>query len=258
MTGFLFDKIVFGPIHSRRFGQSLGINLLPIQSKMCSFNCVYCECGWNTHNCLDFQNGLVPLELFEQALEEKLIKLNNSNEDFDVITFAGNGEPTLHKDFEAIIDKTIELRNKYCPNTKIVVLTNSTQLHRENVVNALNKIEMPVLKIDSVNQDTFRNINLPAGNLKIENIIENIKKIHNPIIQTIFLRGEVKGVYINNTTDEEINNYIEVLNEISPSLIMIYPIDRPPPAQNLEKLSKEEIIKIANKIQAAGHHVLSV
>ncbi|OFX67436.1 MAG: hypothetical protein A2X12_11345 [Bacteroidetes bacterium GWE2_29_8] len=257
MSGILFDKIVFGPIHSRRFGQSLGVNLLPTNKKHCSFNCIYCECGWTKENDV-FNLNFVASDLIAEALELKLVELNNHEENLDVITFAGNGEPTLHPEFDIIIDNTIRLRDKYLKNVKIVVLTNSTQLCNKKVLDSLKKIELPVLKIDSGNEETFNKINLPTSGVKFNEIISNITQIDAPIIQTIFLRGEVNGVYVDNTTDQEIYSYIEVLKKVAPSLVMIYPIDRTPPAKNLEKLTKEDMKKIANRIESAGYKVFSV
>ncbi|MCL2039308.1 MAG: radical SAM protein [Bacteroidetes bacterium] len=267
----LKNNYIFGPIKSRRLGVSLGINVLPIEKKICTFNCIYCECGWNNNDvCNAVPHELISYpkhEIIIAELEQNLIKINNTTK-IDSITFSGNGEPTLHPLFPAIIYDTIELRNKYLPNTNISVLSNSTNLSNDAVVNALKKIDNAILKLDSANINTFENINLYNINNKkldgttkisIEKIIDGMKKFDgNFIFQIMFLRGKINGQIIDNTTEIEINGLINAIKKTNPKQIMIYPIDRITPADNLTKLDAHEMQKIANIIRNAGFNVLCV
>ena len=154
----LFDKVIFGPIRSRRLGLSLGVNLLPPTSKVCNFNCIYCECGWNTH---DRKPPLNSREEVAEALRAKLCEMAAEGECPDVITFAGNGEPTIHPDFEAIIDDTLALRDELSPSARVSVLSNATMLHRQSVCRALAKVDNNILKLDSAFDATARLMNGP-------------------------------------------------------------------------------------------------
>ena len=196
----LFDQIIFGPIHSRRLGLSLGVNLLPIDAKICSFDCIYCECGFNT----TMQDSPIPSrEQVYLTLEAKLKEMMAEGQIPDVITFAGNGEPTLHKDFEGIIDDTIALRNKFCPTAKVSVLSNSTRIHKPHVFIALNKVDNNILKFDSAIERTMQLMDRPTGkHINVAWFIEHLKKFEGRlIIQTMFLRGEINGESLDNTTD---------------------------------------------------------
>lgn len=250
----LFDQIIFGPVKSRRLGLSLGVNLLPVDAKICSFDCIYCECGFNT----TMKESPLPTrkQVFE-TLEVKLQEMVAANEIPDVITFAGNGEPTLHPEFEGIIDDTILLRNKYCPTAKVSVLSNSTKTHKPKILAALLKVDNNILKLDSALDSTIQLLDRPVGkHVTVKWLIEQFKKFEgNLIIQTMFLRGNVKGVIIDNTTDEEVNEWISALQEINPKQVMIYTIDRETPTQNLEKISLEELNQIAEKTRKFGFDV---
>lgn len=252
MSTLLFDEIVFGPIHSRRLGTSLGMNLLPYDGKVCSFNCIYCECGYN-------EDGRTKTELpnrknVKAALEHKLLKLKEENVKIDVITFAGNGEPTLHPHFAEIIDDTIELRNKYVPEAKISVLSNAMHIAKESVFNALKKIENNILKLDSANIETVRLIDQPnSPTYNIERQIEFFKKFEgNFILQTMFVRGSHKGQIVDNTTEEEINGWLDIIKITHPKEVMIYTIDRETPEKNLEKVPLEELKQIGKKVEQLG------
>lgn len=252
MSTFLFDDIVFGPVNSRRFGISLGINLLPVGYKFCTFNCIYCECGW-TFKADPKKHPLPKREEIYNRLNEVLDEMKMQEKAPDNITFAGNGEPTIHPHFAEIIDDTISLRDRYFPSTEITVLSNSTMLHKESVFEALNKIENNVLKLDTVNEDTFQSLNLPYANTSLYTIIENIKRFSgNQVIQTLFIRGRYDNKIIDNTTDKEINPWLKVLKKINPKYVMLYPIDRDTPASELEKISKDELDKIAERVEAIG------
>ncbi len=247
----LFDQIIFGPIRSRRLGLSLGVNLLPIDAKICTFNCIYCECGFNT----TMRESPIPTRTqVRESLELKLQQMVAAGQIPDVITFSGNGEPTLHADFEGIIDDTITLRNKYCLTAKVSVLSNSTQIHKPQVFSALNKIDNNILKFDSAIENTMQLIDRPTGKTsKVEWFIENLKKFEGRlIIQTMFIRGDFEGEKFDNTTDLEVAAWINALKEIRPQQVMIYSLDREVPADNLEKVTTEELNQIAEKARNHG------
>lgn len=252
MSTFLFDQIIFGPVKSRRLGISLGVNLLPTDSKICSFNCIYCECGWNPKK-REQKSKLPARELVKQKMEEKLQEMVRNNELPDVITFAGNGEPTLHPDFEKIIDDTIALRNLLAPNAKIAVLSNSSMLHKPSVVRALLKIEDNILKLDSAFEETVNLIDCPAGHFSLNKVVENLKSFNGKlIIQTLFLRGNHNGQTIDNTTEHEVSAWLKLIDEIKPSQVMIYTIDRDTPLAGLEKVKLEELKQIASRVESLG------
>jgi len=253
MSCFLFDKIIFGPVLSRRLGNSLGINLLPHNKKICSFNCVYCECGWTKpgHNIIEQP---YKREVVSEALETVLKKMSLQNDPLDHITFGGNGEPTLHPEFHNIVDDVISLRDKYFPDVKLTVLTNATTLLNSNTVAALRKIDKPILKIDAGNENTFKLINKPLTNINLNTIVNSIidAKIENTIIQTLFLRGTIDGYHIDNTAENELNVWLRYLQQIKPKFVMIYGIARETPAKNLVKISKQELDGIVLKIKKLG------
>lgn len=252
MSTFLFDDVVFGPVKSRRFGVSLGINLLPVGYKFCTFNCIYCECGWTFKENAKKHPLPKRVEIFKR-LEEVLRKMKIDGTSPDNITFAGNGEPTIHPQFAEIIDDTILLRDKYFPSAEITVLSNSTMLHKKSVFNALNKIENNVLKLDTVIDETFRVINQPYANTSLQTIIDNIKLFNgNQIIQTLFIRGKFENKAVDNTTDKELNEWLKVLKEIKPKYVMIYPIDRDTPVAELEKIPRNELDIISKRLEAVG------
>ena len=244
----LFHQIVFGPIHSRRLGKSLGVNLLPAHRKWCSFDCIYCECGWNADGAED--RHLPSKQDVAQALEQKLWELANQNVDPDVITFSGNGEPTLHPDFKAIIKTTITLRNFYTPNAKVCVLSNATQLGRSDVFEALLIVDKRIMKIDSAFQETVQKINQPASGYDIKHIVNQLKRFNGDfVLQTLFLRGYYKGAVIDNATWEEITAWLNIIRELKPKEVMIYTLDRETPAEGLEKVPIDELEAIAEQVR---------
>jgi len=252
MSTFLFDQIIFGPVKSRRLGVSLGVNLLPTDSKVCSFDCIYCECGW-TPKKREHKAVLPSRVQVRQKMEEKLTDMIQNNEWPDVITFAGNGEPTLHPEFEGIIDDTIELRNRLTPNARIAVLSNATMLHKSSVIRALLKVEDNIQKLDSGFEETIRRIDCPNSIFKLKEVVENLKLFHGKVIvQTLFLRGTYKDEIIDNTTEEELTEWLKRIAEIKPSQVMIYTIERDTPAAGLEKVEVEELEKIAVRVREIG------
>lgn len=255
MVTILFHSTIFGPIHSRRLGSSLGVNLSPNDGKVCSFDCVYCEAGYNSQGA--GTTGLPKREKVSQELEEKLKSMIEAGEHLDVITFSGNGEPTLHPQFAEIIDDTIALRDKYFPQVKISVLCNSTRLGNESVVTALRKVDNNILKLDSAITSTMHLINQPTSpSFTSEEVIEQIAQFAGQcVVQTMFLRGEHNGNKIDNTTSHEVEALIEAYKRISPRRVMIYSIDRKTPEQRLEKVLRDELETIAERIRKEGIEV---
>ena len=247
----LFGQIAYGPIHSRRLGTSLGMELMPLAHKLCTFNCVYCECGWNT----PVSHPKLPTrEEVKMALEARL----KEGLDLDVITFSGNGEPTLHPDFLSIIEDTCALRDQYCPKAKVSVLSNSTQLGRPDVVQALRLCDNRILKLDAATDEMMRRIDLPVNeHLTVKQIIEWLAQFNGDFtLQTCFLRGEHAGQRIDNTTPEELEAWYKAVDTMHPKQIMIYVIDRKTPEENLTKISREEMETIAAPLRAKGYDVI--
>lgn len=248
MPTFLFEEIVFGPVKSRRLGVSLGINLLPVDGKVCSFDCLYCECGLNSQN----KGGKLPKAAdVVAALIKKLEQLKTDKINPDVITFAGNGEPTLHPEFSFIIDETLRLRDLYFPNAKVSVLSNATQIANKRIFDALIKVDQAILKLDSANDETTRIMDRPVlKNFSVRSHVDNLKAFDGRlIIQTMLTKGSYNGECFDNTTDNEICSLIDLYNEIKPQSVMIYTIDRDTPINDLEKISLSELNRIAQKIR---------
>lgn len=248
----LFTSIVYGPIHSRRLGVSLGVNLMPTNTKLCTFDCVYCECGWNQ----PVSHPQLPTR--EQVRDALKAQLQNLNTPLNVITFSGNGEPTLHPDFLGIIQDTCELRDLYCPEAKISVLSNSTQLMREDVVEALRLCDNRILKLDSAIDDTMRLIDQPVNpNLSVKQIVERLQQFDGDFtLQTCFLRGEYQGQIIDNTTSEELQAWYQIIEVLHPKQVMIYVIDRTTPLQTLSKVPAEQMQQIAQPLRDKGIDVI--
>ncbi|MCH5227027.1 MAG: radical SAM protein [Muribaculaceae bacterium] len=247
----LFHSTIFGPIHSRRLGVSLGINLSPNDGKVCSFDCLYCEAGYNSQG--KGSSGLPLREKVKEQLRSKLIGMKEKGEPLDVITFSGNGEPTLHPDFPGIIEDVLALRNEFYPNAKVSVLTNSTKIFTPAVANALKEVDNNILKLDSAVEETMQIIDRPTSpSFTVDKVVEGLKQFAGSgIIQTMFLRGEHDGKPIDNTTPQEIDALIKAYKEIKPREIMIYSLDRSTPEEKLVKVSKEELEKIGEKIENA-------
>lgn len=247
----IFPSPIFGPVHSRRLGVSLGINLLPADGKVCSFDCVYCECGLNGDT--RTKKALPTREEVYKALEEKLVDMKNNGPIPDVFTFAGNGEPTAHPSFPEIIEDTLKLRDKYFPKAKVSVLSNSAFINRPAVFEALNKVDNNILKLDTVNEEYIQFVNRPSGSYSMHDVIEKMKAYRgNCIVQTMFLKGTYQGKSVNNTLDEYVLPWLEVIKEIAPRQVMIYTIDRETPDHNLKKATRQELDRIAKLIENIG------
>jgi wyosine [tRNA(Phe)-imidazoG37] synthetase (radical SAM superfamily) len=246
---FLHKSLVYGPLKSRRLGTSLGVNLLPVKRKVCNFECVYCECGWTESSIKD------PLPTVSQVtneLESRLHEASDSGQKIDHITFAGNGEPTLHPDFPEIVDHTIRLRNVYCPRARIAVLSNAVRARHEDVFHALQRADDAILKLDAGTETMFRLIDMPEKDVTLDQITDALRRFHGDvIIQSLFLRGHFNGQTINNTTALETDALIARLKTIGPRKVMIYTIDRQTPAEDLERVSPQLLSDIAGKMTAA-------
>ncbi len=249
MQTILFHSTIFGPIHSRRLGTSLGVNLSPADGKICSFDCLYCEAGFNAQG--PGEAGLPPREEVARLLEEKLKEMHQEGRSLDVITFSGNGEPTLHPDFPAILYDTLELRSRYFPQAKVSVLSNSTRADRPDVAAALMRADNNIVKLDSAITGTIRLLDRPnSPAFTAEKVIADLEKFRGTgIVQTMMLRGSFEGKRIDNTTPEEVSALIEAYRRIAPREIMLYSIDRPTPARELEKIPAEELHGIGAYIQ---------
>ena len=237
MSTVIYPSPIFGPIHSRRLGISLGINLQPADGKVCTFDCIYCECGFNKD-----RRPTLPRpsrQLVAQKLEEQLQKMVAEGQLPDVLTFAGNGEPTAHPHFAEIIDDTIRLRNQYCPHAKVCVLSNSTMIHRPEVHDALLRVDDNILKLDTVDPTYINKVDRPTGSYDVHQIIERMKAFNGHIIiQTMFMRGALSpsSLNVDNTGEEYVGPWLEVVK----------------PAQGLEKASREQLDAIRDRVIAAG------
>lgn len=248
----LFDQVIFGPVRSRRLGVSLGINLLPNHSKLCNFNCIYCECGWT-------RLKQVPKGKFHSRsevknnLEEALIRLKAKNILLDTITFAGNGEPTMHPEFDRIMSDTIALKGIYFPDVKIAVLTNAAMLNNSKIVDALKRADLRILKLDAGTEELFQKINQPLARRSLRWIVDHLHYFKgNLMVQTLFLKGKYDNVYIDNTTQDEVSAWLKLIEEIHPETVMLYSLDRATPAIQLEKIPVEKLNEIAVKVNNLG------
>ena len=247
----IYPSPIFGPVHSRRLGVSLGINLLPADGKVCSFDCIYCECGFNR----DFRpkQPMPTREEVALALETQLRKMLTEGPAPDVFTFAGNGEPTLHPDFPAIIDDTLRLRNQYFPQAKVSVLTNATQLHRADVFEALRRVDNNICKLDTIQPEYIRQVDRPNATYDVEAVIERLIAFgRDCVVQTMFMQGEHEGRSVSNVDSEYVMPWLSVLQLIQPREVMIYTIDRETPASDLKKATREQLDGIADKVRGAG------
>ena len=251
MSTIIYPSPIFGPVHSRRLGISLGINLLPADGKVCSFDCIYCECGFNKDH-----RPTLPMptrETVAAKLEEKLQQMQAEGQLPDVLTFAGNGEPTCHPHFAEIIDDTIRLRNRYCPKAKVSVLSNSTMIHRPQVHDALMRVDNNILKLDTIDPAYINKVDRPHGTYDVQQLIAHMRDFNgHVIVQTMFMRGQWNRQSVDNTGEEYVGPWLEAVKQIRPQQVMVYTIDRETPAQGLEKASREQLDAIRDRVIAAG------
>ena len=245
-----FDDIVFGPIFSRRLGSSLGVNILPTVGKLCNFDCIYCECGWNKDGKSD---GRFPrLAEVEAALEEKMSKAAAEGVPVDSITFSGNGEPTMNPDFPQIVDATVRLRDKYFPDAKVSVLSNAVLVARKEIAEALKKVDNPILKIDASSDDLIRKINKPVGSYRLGEIVEALKDFDgNFILQTMFLRAQD----FDTTEKDSLEAWMNIVRELRPREIMVYTIDRETPDKSLGKYTVDEMTAFVQPLLDEGFKI---
>lgn len=252
MSTIIYPSPIFGPIHSRRLGISLGVNLQPGDGKACTFDCIYCECGLNA----DFipKQKRPSRTAVAEALEERLRAMQQEGVTPDVLTFAGNGEPTAHPDFLGIIEDTVRIRDKYFPNAKVSVLSNATMIGRESVRKALMLVDNNILKLDTINQDYIRLIDRPVQpSYDVNAVIENMKLFNGHcIVQTMFMGGTLDGESVDNTSDAFVSPWLEAVKAIAPSQVMIYTIDRETPVSSLQKASPDTLNAIRDRVIAAG------
>lgn len=247
----IYPSPIFGPVHSRRLGVSLGINLLPADGKVCSFDCIYCECGFNADH--RPSKPMPTREEVREALEARLKDMKANGPFPDVLTFAGNGEPTAHPHFPEIIEDTLALRDQYFPKAKVSVLSNSTFIHRPAVFAALNKVDNNILKLDTVDDGYIHLVDRPAAKYSVSDIVERLKAFKgNCIIQTMFMKGTYMGKDVDNTSDKYVLPWLEAVKEIAPRQVMIYTIDRETPDQDLEKATHEELDRIVALLSKEG------
>lgn len=251
MATIIYPSPIFGPVKSRRLGISLGINLLPGDGKVCTFDCLYCECGLNAER--KPHSRFPSREEVSAALEKKLQQMQSEGAMPDVLTFAGNGEPTIHPHFGEIIEDTIALRDRYCPEAKVSVLSNSTMISRPEVFEALLKVDNNILKLDTVTPDYIAYLDRPVGQYHLEEILERMEAFKGKIVvQTMFLKGIVNGKEMDNTGDEYVKPWIKAVKQIAPREVMIYTIDRETPVGGLLKATKDELDRIASLLEDAG------
>lgn len=258
MQRVLFHSTIFGPIHSRRLGTSLGVNLGPDDGKTCTFDCLYCEAGYNAQG--TGTTGLPPRAQVAADLEAKLTEMKAAGMTLDVITFSGNGEPTIHPDFPGIVDDVIALRNRFYPDAKVSVLSNSTRIDRPEVVAALRRVDNNILKLDSAIEPTMRRLDRPVSpSFTVDKVVSDLEAIGGDcIIQTMLTRGVHEGVAVDNTTPAEIEALLEAYRRIRPAEVMLYSIDRATPEQSLQRVSHEEIEAVAKRVRELGIKVMSV
>ncbi len=251
MSTVIYPSPIFGPVHSRRLGVSLGINLMPADGKVCTFDCIYCECGFNADR-KPLQKRPTRMEV-STALEAKLLQMKDEGVLPDVLTFAGNGEPTAHPDFLNIIKDTVALRNRYCPEAKVSVLSNATLIMRPLVFDALLLVDNNILNLDTVCPEYIRAVNRPTSHYNVSELIEKMKEFHGHcIVQTMFMHGISNGKDVSNLKEELIAPWLDAVKEIRPQQVMIYTIDRETPDQGLSKATHEELDNIVSRIEALG------
>ena len=248
MATIIYPSPIFGPVTSRRLGVSLGINLMPNDGKVCSFDCLYCECGFNA----DFRpkHKRPTRQEVKKALTEVLKKRHENHEPLDDITFAGNGEPTGHPDFKTIVEDTVEVRNQYFPEAKLSVLSNATYIYKPEVRDALMLVDNNILKLDTVDMDYIKKLDRPQQpHYDVKDVIEDLKKFDgHVIIQTMFLCGDG----MDNTSEQYVAPWLEAVKDIKPQQVMVYTIDRETPDKLLEKASHETLDAIKARVEALG------
>ncbi len=251
MSTVIYPSPIFGPVHSRRLGVSLGINLMPADGKICTFDCIYCECGFNAD-----RRPALPRPTRDEVREALTLRLEQMRREGpapDVLTFAGNGEPTAHPEFAAIVDDVIALRDRFFPSARISVLSNATRAHLPEVKKALLRVDNNILKLDTVDPDYIRRVNRPAGAYDVHRVVETLAGYDGRlIVQTMFMRGSDAEGSVDNTSDRYVLPWLDAVRTIRPQAVMIYTIDRETPDHDLLKATHDDLDRIAALVQAAG------
>ncbi|MGM9735535.1 MAG: radical SAM protein [Candidatus Cryptobacteroides sp.] len=246
-----FDDIVFGPVFSRRLGNSLGMNILPVKGKTCNFDCVYCECGWNRDGMVSGRRFPTAEEV-RSALETSFAKLASEGVKVDSITMSGNGEPTLNPDFPQIVDSTLHFRDIYFPQAKVSVLSNATMLGKEGVLDALKRIDNPILKVDAGSDELVSRINNPVGNFSLETVLKHMEEFEGDfILQTMFLQSPE----FNTATSEALEDWYRIVRSTRPREIMVYTIDRETPDKRLGKCTVEQMTEYVKPLLDEGFNI---
>ena len=251
MSTVIYPSPIFGPVHSRRLGVSLGINLMPADGKICTFDCIYCECGFNAD-----RRPALPRPTRDEVREALTLRLEQMRREGpapDVLTFAGNGEPTAHPELAAIVDDVIALRDRFFPSARISVLSNATRAHLPEVKKALLRVDNNILKLDTVDPDYIRRVNRPVGAYDVHRVVETLAGYDGRlIVQTMFMRGSDAEGSVDNTSDRYVLPWLDAVRTIRPQAVMIYTIDRETPDHDLLKATHDDLDRIAALVQAAG------
>ncbi|MEF8798739.1 MAG: radical SAM protein [Candidatus Bipolaricaulota bacterium] len=237
----LRQKVIYGPVNSRRLGKSLGINLTPPGTKICSFDCVYCQYGETEvkSRVYDPQNAPTP-EMVGESLEEALEELSK---DPDYLTFSGNGEPTLHPEFGKILEVVRKVRNR-TSEAKIALLSNSSKVNQRDFLTSINKVDVPIMKLDVGSPEKFHQINRPLQ-IQFQEVVDNLKKIENLHLQSLKFTGELGNL------GEDLQKWAGIVEELEPREVQIYSLDRPC-RFNLEKAGKDRLEEIKRVLAKKG------
>lgn len=246
----LREDTVFGPIRSRRLGSSLGINLLPVRGKLCNFDCIYCECGWNADGRED--RKLPSVAEVSAALEIALKRCKAEGTGIDSITFSGDGEPTLNPGFPQIVDAVIELRDAYFPEAAVSVLSNATTAWRPEIFAALRKVDNPIMKIDAPSDGLAAKINRPAPGYDLNRVIRSLEAFKGDfVLQTMFLKSDD----FDSSEKAQLDDWMNVVRRLKPREVMVYTIDRPAPMQGLRKFTERQMRELVAPLVAEGFNI---
>lgn len=248
MSTIIYPAPIFGPIQSRRLGRSLGINLSPPDGKLCNFDCVYCECGENFER--RPKSSMSSVAFVTESLEKTLVAMRERGDRLDALTFSGNGEPTSHPQFESIVENVLRLRDLYCPNATVCVLTNATRIMKPDIKRALLKVDRPCLKLDTVDFDYIQTVDRPTSHYDLDGILESMREFSGRcIIQSMFLKGTVKGKDVNNLKEKFVLPWVDAVCGIKPLSVDIYTVSRETPIRTLIAATKEELEAVADLLR---------